>query len=214
MEIITINKNPNFANSYFIINDDEVIIIDPACSVSDAKTIIKDKKLVGILLTHCHYDHFVGLKDLVNAFNVKCYLNKKTFIHLNEEEVNCAMYFGVLEKDHFSSTDFVFLSDGKEWTLAGLKIQAIYTPGHTDDSVCYLIGENLFTGDTLFRGSVGRTDLATGSSFSQKESLKRLVNLYHHQEINYTIYPGHEEKTDMVTELNNNYYLQFMSPSK
>ena len=80
--------------------------------------------------------------------------------------------------------------------LSGMSIKVINTPGHTDGGVCFLVGDSLFTGDTLFRRNIGRTDLFGGDSKKIKESLKKLFSI----DGNYTVYPGHGDTTNLDAE--------------
>ena len=96
------------------------------------------------------------------------------------------------------------LADGDEFELCGLNIKVISTSGHTAGSVCYLIGDCLFTGDTLFRGSIGRTDLPGGNAAEMLESLKKLASL----EGDYKVYFGHGEDTTLDFERLYNRYLR------
>ena len=88
--------------------------------------------------------------------------------------------------------------------LGDTKITLIHTPGHTAGSCCYIVDGNIISGDTLFRGDIGRTDLATGSQNDILKSLKRLSNL----EGDYRVFPGHGEETTLNFERCNNYYLK------
>ena len=96
-----------------------------------------------------------------------------------------------------------FYSDGETLTLAGLTFEVLHTPGHTPGSVCLLFGEHLFSGDTLFAGSCGRTDFPGSNPAQMRDSLARLKGL----EKNYTVYPGHGEATTLNEEKRYNPYL-------
>ena len=97
----------------------------------------------------------------------------------------------------------IVLQDGEELALGNSKIKLLHTPGHTAGSSCYLIGDSLFTGDTLMHQSVGRTDFPTGNYQQLKSSLQRLNDL----EGNYTVYPGHGPATTLAFERANNPFL-------
>jgi glyoxylase-like metal-dependent hydrolase (beta-lactamase superfamily II) len=100
------------------------------------------------------------------------------------------------------------LEDGETVNLSGVKIKTILTPGHTAGCACYLVkadeGEVLFTGDTLFAGTIGRTDLPTGNLKTLRQSLKKLAALTE----DYPIYPGHEESTTLFAEKKRNPFLR------
>lgn len=202
MEIKTLNDG-FYANTYLLINQGEALIIDPAIPLRDIKTALKENKVVGVLLTHGHFDHFKTLKVVLDQYQVPCYLNKKAYLKLLDPSLSCAAYFGYLKVDDYSNQLFSYLSDGATIKIGSFQVKVIFTPGHTDCSVCYLINNCLFSGDTLFHHSVGRTDLPTGSAFVLQESLKKLLTLSE----DYPVYPGHEEATSIQEEaLNNPYY--------
>ena len=202
MEIKTLTDG-FYANTYLLIKEKEVLLIDPAVPLKDIVTVIGDKTLVGVLLTHGHFDHFKTLKEVLDKYQVACYLNKKAYLKLSDPESSCAMYFGYLKPDDYSNCSFKYLSDGATLKISSFEIKTIFTPGHTDCSVCYLIESNLFSGDTLFHHSVGRTDLQTGSGVLLMESLKKLLRC----ETDYPVYTGHEEPTSIKEEaMNNPYY--------
>ena len=98
-----------------------------------------------------------------------------------------------------------YLVNDNKIIIDNLKIKCITTPGHTKCSVCYLLDDNLFTGDTLFDRSVGRTDFPTGNSLELRESLKKILKF----NINFTIYPGHNNSSTIEEQKIKNYYLQF-----
>ena len=202
MEIKVLNDR-YYANTYLVTNQGEALIIDPAVPLRDIKTVIKDNKVVGVLLTHGHFDHFKALKEVLEQYQVPCYLNKKAYLKLLDPSLSCASYFGYLKADDYNNNKFYYVSDGANLQIGHFMVKVFFTPGHTDCSVCYLINNCLFSGDTLFYHSVGRTDLPTGSGFQLQESLKKLLTL----EQDYKIYPGHEEATSIQEEvLNNPYY--------
>ena len=96
--------------------------------------------------------------------------------------------------------------EGDRLPFGNSEIEVIHTPGHTVGSVCYKIGDMIFSGDTLFCGSIGRTDFPGGSMLQMTASLKKLSKL----EGNYNVYPGHEDLTDLDTERRTNLYMKGM----
>ena len=194
-------------NTWFVINEKtkELILIDPA---DDAGRIIRKieadgLKLQGILLTHGHFDHIGAVDDLRAYFKgVQCYAGEK------EEEVleNGSYNLSASWAAALSIRADRLLRDKETLTLAGFKIKVIETPGHTKGGVCYYLPEEgvLFSGDTLFRTSVGRTDFPTGSMSALVRSVKeKLFTLPDETRV----YPGHGMMTTIGYEKENNAFV-------
>ena len=194
-------------NTWFVINEKtkELILIDPA---DDAGRIIRKieadgLKLQGILLTHGHFDHIGAVDDLRTYFKgVQCYAGEK------EEEVleNGSYNLSASWAAALSIRADRLLRDKETLTLAGVKIKVIETPGHTKGGVCYYLSEEgvLFSGDTLFRTSVGRTDFPTGSMSQIVRSVQYLTENLPGDTV---VYPGHQEITTIAYEQRFNPYL-------
>lgn len=193
-------------NCYIVSNIEtkEAIIIDPA----DRAEVIKESmeaeglKVVGILLTHGHFDHIMAASDLASSYNLKVYANKEEKDLLADPNQNCSADVGknvslLLENN---------LSDGEMLTLAGFLIKAIHTPGHTAGGTCYYFVNHgiLISGDTLFLESIGRCDLPTGNIIKLKESIKSKLLLLDEDTV---VYPGHGDTTTIGYEKRNNPYL-------
>lgn len=152
-----------------------------------------------ILLTHGHHDH-IGSVDLVQEkYGCRVYAGGDELRVLSDPAANCSLYCGspvTIQPD-------VLLSDGDQVQVGDLTFTTIFTPGHTEGSVCFQIGQHIFSGDTLFEGSCGRTDLATGDWATILRSLKRLGNLPG----DYMVYPGHGPATTMEQERRSNPYM-------
>ena len=204
MQIEVLQDNYNFANTYLVSNETNAIIIDPACDIKYLKKQIKNKKILGIFLTHGHFDHFKNLEDTINEFNVKCYLHKNAYEKVMDIETSYANMFGYFTVPNVKKEDFIFVNDGQSILLENIKIKTIFTPGHTNCSVVYIIDDLMFSGDTLFNMSVGRTDLATGNSVVQMNTLNMLKKM----KIDYKIYPGHENSTTLFYEQKYNPYMK------
>ena len=204
MQVEVLQDNYNFANTYLVSNENNAIIIDPACDIKYLKKQIGDKKILGVFLTHGHYDHFKSLDDTIKEFNVKCYLHKSAFEKVLDLDTSYAKMFGCFKKLELKKEDIVFVNDGQSITLENFTIKTIFTPGHTNCSVVYIIDDLMFSGDTLFNMSVGRTDLATGNSIVQKNTLNMLKKM----KIDYKIYPGHENDTTLFYEQKYNPYMK------
>lgn len=185
------------ANSYLLTADGKrAVCIDPA-----QPRILEKAKSLGLkvefaLLTHGHFDHIGGCAALQAAgAKIGC-LDKEKPLALGKD--NLALEFGgEMPPFQISFT----LSDGEEFELAGIPFKAIATPGHTAGGACYLTGDKLFTGDTLFDGSIGRTDLPTGDPSALVKSVKRLYALAG----DYTLYAGHGGDSTLEEQRKNGY---------
>ncbi len=158
-------------NCYFIVNNGQCIIIDPA---TDASRIIEYAKslnaeIKAVILTHGHFDH-VGACANLQKNGIKIYVSRIDGEVLKENPVLLG-----LRKNMFFVPDY-YLDDGDEIKLIGLNIKCILTSGHTEGSMSYLIEDNLFCGDTIFAGGIyGRCDLYSGNYENIKHSIKDVI---------------------------------------
>ena len=144
-----------------------------------------------ILLTHGHFDHVGGVKQLAAETGCEVYLCAEDL------SMPPMMTAGAL---YYTKT----YGEGSRLHLAGLDISVIHTPGHTPGSVCLIVDDHIFSGDTLFAGSCGRTDLPGGSWAAILKSLRRLAAF----ETNYWVHPGHGESTTLSEEKRYNPYMR------
>ena len=191
VEIEVFCDHYNNANTYLITNEKNAIIIDPANNIKTLEKFIDDKKVLAILLTHGHYDHFRSLRELLKKYDVKIYLHKEAYKKINEVNASFASAFGCNSLTAIEEKQCVFVNESSLIKLDEFEIKVKYLPGHTNCSVAYIIGNNMFVGDVVFRNSIGRTDLPTGKSISMMES----INYFKRLKTNYMIYPGHDEET-------------------
>lgn len=169
------------------------VVIDPGYTPEVVLSFLEGQGLTleAILLTHGHFDHVGGVRDLAAETGCKVYLNP------NDLSMPPRLTAGPL---YYTDT----YSEGDTITPAGISFQVLSTPGHTPGSVC-LIAENfLFSGDTLFAGSCGRTDLPGGSTSAIRASLRRLAALPQ----DYSVHPGHGESTTLAWEKQYNPYMR------
>lgn len=199
MEIILLPQVGYNANSYLIIEKDEAAVVDPA---TDASAVLEQCKKRGavlrhVLLTHVHYDHAACAAQLQKS-GAKVYLHADD-VPLISNGGHLAQLFGE------SMTCFVpdtVVHDGDILRLCGLNVRVLHTPGHTPGSVCYILGDTVFSGDTLFCLSVGRTDFPGGSAAALSGSIARLYK----EAGGKKVLPGHDRPTTIDYEKENNPY--------
>ena len=204
MQIITVSPRGFGANTYIITEDNKnAIVIDPSQPRVEGELIKLGLQPTCILLTHCHFDHVGGVGVLQeNGAKVYCSAQEKPLIGTGADLFEM---FGAPRMAYKVDETF---ADGEEKILNGISVKAIVTPGHTAGSCCYLFtdkegGRYLFTGDTLFAGSIGRTDFPTGNVPQMRASLKRLSAL----DGDMPLYAGHNEPTTLETERKTNPFM-------
>ena len=193
-------------NCYFAINDDtkEVLIIDPGASAKQLAEKVKEHGLkpAGILLTHGHFDHAAAAEELAQLLDVKIYAHEAEKETLEIPGLNLSGWEGVTETYHAD----VYVKDEQELDLAGFKVRVLFTPGHTVGGCCYYFTEQgaLFSGDTLFEGSIGRTDFPKGSASQLIRAIKDKLMILPEET---AVYPGHGDMTGIRMERVNNPFL-------
>ena len=198
MKILKIQRFPVGilrTNSYLISYNDRGIIVDPG-GISD-KLDENIRKLNGIdyiILTHGHFDHILEVKRYQNLTGAKIVIGKDEKDFPMDNSLNLCSEFYKKGINNFSAD--ILLKDGDTLNFNDKEIKVIFTPGHTIGSVCYCLDNNMFSGDTLFRGKVGRTDLATGNENDMLNSLRKIYDL----ETDYSVYPGHGLTTSLYRE--------------
>ena len=154
-----------------------------------------------ILLTHGHYDHMGGTALAASDTGAQVYIHENDAQMLTSRQTSLAEAISGGAFDPVN--DFNLISDGSVISLDELNFEVIHTPGHTRGSVCYKCGSNIFSGDTLFRMSIGRTDFPGGSMKEMLSSIKRLSELSG----SFNVYPGHNEESTLDFERKNNPYM-------
>lgn len=189
------------ANCYIISTSDINIIIDPCISVKELSKYGIDK-VDYILLTHAHFDHILYLQEISDKYNPVIYCHKNAIEKIFNDDYNLSNGFNNPLNIHIDKNKFVLINNGYDIKVNDYEFQVIYTPGHSSCSVCFIIRKDkiIFTGDTLFRHSIGRCDLYSGNALSLANSLKTLAKL----DSDYIIYPGHDNPSTMEEELKRN----------
>lgn len=196
-----------FAQHPYLVWDDESLeayAIDPGYECQPIVDFIKNNnlKLKAVINTHAHLDHLAGVAVLQKAFDVPFYLHNKEEMVIGYANKSAQMYglptFEVPKK-------WIAIKEGDEFSLGkSIKLKAIETPGHTPGGICFYTKGHIFVGDTLFEGSVGRTDLPGGNSHQLKDSLERLKELPE----DTVVYSGHGELTTIGQEKKTNPFLR------
>jgi len=197
MEIKTIKVGILQTNCYIVSKDNKALIIDPGAKAERILAALGDLTVIAILLTHGHFDHIGAINDLRNHFNCPIYLSEDDVPLLRDPQLNYSFPKRFI-------LDVKTLPYPNKLVLADFQIEILETPGHTNGSVCLIIDEAMFSGDTLFMQSVGRTDLKTGNPTKMKQSLRKISALDH----NYRVYPGHDDPTTLNEEKQHNIYLK------
>ena len=194
MKIYTLPLGQLETNCYLVADaDGNAVVIDPAAAPERILQTAREHglHLRAILLTHGHFDHVGGIKGLVEALHCPVWMHESE-LTLPEYLTDGKLYY----TDGYSEGDTV--------TVGKLTFTVLHTPGHTPGSVCLRCGDALFSGDTLFAGSYGRTDFSGGSGVEMCKSLHRLAEISE----NLTVYPGHGEMTTLDAERRVNPYFR------
>ena len=207
ISMLQIPVGPGQANAYLVWQEgkQEAFIVDPGDEYSKLSGILKEKQLslTAMLLTHGHYDHIGAADALRESTGAKIYAMKEEEKTLEEPEWNRSAF----HSEGYGLKADVFLRDKEILTLAGISIQVIFTPGHTAGGCCYYLEEEgiLFSGDTLFHTSIGRSDFLGGNGELLIRSIKEKLFCLPEDT---KVYPGHMEATDIHTEKIFNPYLR------
>ena len=203
MEIYTLPNGPFMINSYLVVNDKKGIIIDPGSGIGPIlKKIESDKiELEAILATHGHIDHIDGVNIVKKKFNAHFYVNNLDSDLVNAVQTQARM-FGIPDPGKIIP-DRNLPSSG-EINMAGLTLQLLHTPGHSKGSVSILIDDTLFSGDTLFNFSIGRTDLPGGNYEELISSIKNKIFILPDET---QVFSGHGPETTVGREKKVNPFL-------
>ena len=207
MKTVRIQAEGYGANCWVLIDEEsgEFALIDPSCAgeaFSDfiEKRGLKKENLKYILLTHGHFDHITGADEIRDISGAPLAIHEADADFLTTDK-NAYKYF--FREDLIMRPAEIILHDGDILKLGEIEIRVVSTPGHTEGSVCFFVGDNIYTGDTLFDRSIGRTDLVGGNQAKLEDSLRGLIAL----ERDYNIYPGHGSVSTISKQIKFNPYL-------
>lgn len=192
-------------NSYIVAsNKGNCVLID---APDDANYILDQIELFGlklkkIFLTHGHFDHVGAVADLVEKTGCEVYIHQSDLQKLTDEDGMLVSLFRIRGAKKFEGA--IPFGERDILSLDELEFDVLHTPGHTRGSVCFIIGDNMFSGDTIFARSVGRTDMPDGDTMTLMKSLQKIVELGG----NLNIYPGHMSSTNLDDERRYNPYLK------
>ena len=206
MKIMKFTVGELSTNCYILeYGDKKAAVIDPGAEGEFIASKIDElgAKLTMILLTHGHFDHMGAVQYLKERYGALVYISREDECMLSDGEKSGAAIAPFITFVPTSAD--VLLEDGQEIVLGKDTLKVMATPGHSEGSVCYVGDGVIFVGDTVFRGSVGRTDLFSGDMKKQDESLKRLKEL----KDEYVLCCGHGEDTSLKYEIEHNPYFNF-----
>jgi glyoxylase-like metal-dependent hydrolase (beta-lactamase superfamily II) len=187
-------------NCYFVTNrkTGETIIVDPGAEAKRLQQLLQEdgKKPVAILLTHGHFDHAGAAGQLAEAYGISVYAAEAEKATLADANINLS---GPMAGNATTYHADVFLRDEQEIDLAGFHIRVLYTPGHTPGGCCYYFPREdlVFSGDSLFCGSVGRTDFPGGSAAQLVQAVRDKLMILPE---NTLVLPGHDARTTIEQE--------------
>lgn len=205
MKITQIPVGQLCANCYIIETENKnAIAVDAGGDFEKLRKFLQDNGLTlkKILLTHGHFDHIGATAQLSKEYNAEVFVHEDDAVMLTDRRESLADAAGGMP--HTDVENYTTIKDGDVITQDELSFEVIHTPGHTRGGVCYKCGRHLFTGDTLFKMSMGRTDFPGGSASQLFASLKKLSNL----DGDYSVYPGHNQATTLDYERKYNSYLK------
>ena len=193
-------------NSYILLDEQtkEAALIDPGDEPERLLSALSSKgaSLSYIILTHGHFDHIMALGKIKAEIDAPILIHRDDAVMLNNRALSLLDRFG--DPDTCVPRADRLLNDGEIIALGGSEIKVIHTPGHTPGSICLLVGDEIISGDTLFRESIGRYDFPGGDYETIMVSLKKIRSLG----IKGKIYPGHGMSTTLEHELDYNTYLK------
>ncbi len=199
-----------YAVNCYVLGDkvtNKALVIDPGGDVDRILKLLEDNdlKLEYIILTHAHVDHIGGVEELKNRAGVPVYMHRDDLYMLMDSVANQSVALGGPAVEAETDSFVKFVEDGDKLELGELELSIIHTPGHTEGGISILVDRFIFTGDTLFASSIGRSDLEGGNEEKLMDSLRnKLFTL----DDDLTVLPGHGPATTMRVEKTTNPYVE------
>lgn len=194
-------------NTYIVTDNEsgECAVIDPAVDSEFLKAKIIGKNVKYILLTHGHFDHITGTKSIKDLTDARVVIERLDDPFLKDMQLNLFAVEYPYEIQPEVSADIV-ADDGTVLYLGNVRFEVMHTPGHTPGGCCYVFTDDkiMFSGDTLFKLSAGRTDFEGGNAREILRSLEKIASI----EGDMTVYPGHGDATTLEYERKNNRYMR------
>jgi hydroxyacylglutathione hydrolase len=211
IEIMNFIVNEFGTNCYIYKDDmsDNAVIIDPGGDMNQIINLVHQRgfRIVNVVVTHGHYDHIKGLGELVKLLpNIGVVVYEEELSLILDDEENLSILFTDTLTKQLHNINWLRVKDGDELFCGTKKIKVVHTPGHTIGSICLYVEEKnfLFTGDTLFCGSVGRTDFPTGNIEMIEESIQKIFSL----PLNTKFFPGHGNCCVLEKEIEHNMFVK------
>ncbi len=195
--------SPFGTNCYLVSTEGAAVVVDPGEFTEEIKAFLDNncEKERLILITHAHLDHIGGAAKLRELTGVKIAVGEKDSPATSDGRLNLSALFGEPTQPFVSD---ILLNHGDRLCVGDIEFTVIHTPGHTVGGVCYLTGDVLFSGDTLFAGSIGRSDFPGGDHAVLMNSIKMLTQTL---DGDTKVYSGHGFPTTLTTEIKTNPYL-------
>ncbi len=207
MNIITVPNGTMQANCYIVEDEHAAVVIDPGYLEKQITSYVAENpnKIKFILLTHRHFDHLNAANALRKMTGAKIVIHELDEGGLYSDLLSlgnmAGNFYGHADPDAHAD---VYIDEGDTVTAGKMVFKVLYTPGHSEGGVCYLCENVLFSGDTLFKGSIGRTDFPSSNNAEMRESLDRLCTLPD----DTAVYPGHGPMTTIGYEKQTNMFLK------
>lgn len=197
----------NTENTYIVYDENTLngFVIDPGYNADKIIKAAADDniKIKYIFITHCHYDHIEYMEELREKTGAELVSGDKAGINITDPDINLSI--SGLGYALSAKKPEIILKDREKFSIDGMEIECIYTPGHTNCSVCYLIENDMFCGDTLFLRNCGRWDLPTGNEETLIKSVKEKIYTL---DENINLHPGHGESTTIGYEKKFNFFIK------
>lgn len=203
MKLLQIPTGPIQENCYLVYQEEHLLIIDPGAEAKKIQQEIEKTTATpaAILLTHTHYDHIGAVEELRNFYHIPVYVSPLEADWLQDPIMNLSGLGRHDDIDDVLVSPAEYLLENKEYQIENLNFQVVPTPGHSIGSVSFIFPDFVLSGDALFRGSIGRTDLPTGNLEQLLTSIQTQLFVLPDE---FAVFPGHGEATTILQEKRTN----------